>query len=115
MINSDLQVLRKMLFLDVAEAASAIGDVTVRTWQRWEDGTRKVPADVINDVNDFIAIMHNKLAEHIEGQTSPHYYANILEWELATGKSSRQAVVFWRMSQAIYAQALAMKMANEYS
>ncbi|WP_338729031.1 DUF1870 family protein (plasmid) [Shewanella baltica] len=46
MNNYQLQALRKLLMLDVSEAAEVIGGVSNRTWQYWESGRSLVPDDV---------------------------------------------------------------------
>lgn len=51
MTNTELKALRRLFFLDVSEAAEFIGDCHVRTWQRWEQGARRIPDDVIKMMN----------------------------------------------------------------
>ncbi|MCX8580078.1 DUF1870 family protein [Gilliamella sp. B3482] len=67
MTNVELKALRRLFFLDVSEAAQFIGDCHVRTWQRWEQGTRKIPEDVIKMMNllkedrqEILAMLLNK-------------------------------------------------------
>ncbi|MCX8639927.1 DUF1870 family protein [Gilliamella sp. B3172] len=67
MTNTELKALRRFFFLDVAEAAQFIGDCHIRTWQRWEQGTRSIPEDVIEMINllkedrqEILAMMQNK-------------------------------------------------------
>lgn len=67
MTNVELKALRRLFFLDVSEAAQFIGDCHVRTWQRWEQGTRKIPEDVMKMMNllkedrqEILAMMLNK-------------------------------------------------------
>ena len=43
MTNTELKQLRKLLFLDVTEAAKLIGECKQRSWQRWESGSRAIP------------------------------------------------------------------------
>ena len=44
--NFELQAVRKLLMLEVSEAAECLGKVSNRTWQYWESGRSKVPDDV---------------------------------------------------------------------
>lgn len=46
MNNHELQALRKLLMLDVSEAAELVGNVSTRAWQYWESGRNTVPLDV---------------------------------------------------------------------
>jgi hypothetical protein len=48
MTGYELKALRRFFFLDVVDAANYIGKCSVRAWQYWEKGNRKVPLDVIN-------------------------------------------------------------------
>lgn len=44
--NFELQSIRKLLCLDISEAARLIGKVSNRTWQYWESGRSPVPSDI---------------------------------------------------------------------
>ncbi len=44
--NFELQAVRRLLCLDVKEAAELVGKVSARTWQYWESGRSQVPDDV---------------------------------------------------------------------
>ena len=54
MNNHELQALRKILMLDVSEAAQYVGKVSARTWQYWESGRNKVPQDVVESIRNLI-------------------------------------------------------------
>lgn len=107
MDNYQLQALRKLLFLDVAEAAALIGEVTPRAWQRWEQGSRKVPQDVADSMNDWCMLYSQTLNEHRKNK--PIYYKSLDEFEQATGKRN---VVTWRITQAVYSQLLLKQLEN---
>jgi len=66
--NSELQACRKLLMLDVTEAATWIGKASARTWQRWESGEHKVPADVDVEVYSAIQRRNNLIAEYTQWQ-----------------------------------------------
>lgn len=51
MTNIELKALRRLFFLDVADAATYIGKCSKRAWQYWESGSRKISDDVINIMN----------------------------------------------------------------
>lgn len=72
MTNIELKALRRLFFLDVSEAAQFIGGCHVRSWQRWEQGTRRIPDDVIKMMNllredrqEILAMMLNKTYKDI--------------------------------------------------
>ncbi|BCE02929.1 DUF1870 family protein [Marinicellulosiphila megalodicopiae] len=44
--NFELQAMRRLLMLDVSEAAELIGKVSTRSWQYWESGRSKIPDDI---------------------------------------------------------------------
>lgn len=54
MISHELEALRRLLFFSVPEAAVLIGGVAEQTWRRWEAGSRAVPDDVAQRVNDLV-------------------------------------------------------------
>jgi hypothetical protein len=53
MTKTELRALRKFFFLDVADAANHIGHCSIRCWQYWENGGRKIPLDVIHIMNEL--------------------------------------------------------------
>lgn len=53
MTNKELQALRRALFISVKEAAEHISKVSVRSWQRWEQGTYAIPDDVSKQMLDL--------------------------------------------------------------
>lgn len=84
MTNTELKALRRLFFLDVSEAAQFIGDCHVRTWQRWEQGTRSIPKDVIKIMNllkgdrqEILAMFLNKTYEDIK--TNDLLHARLVE------------------------------------
>lgn len=73
--NHELQAMRKLLMLDVSEAAQWIGKVSNRTWQYWEAGRNKVPDDVDMEMYALIQ-QRNELIEELGDQnTLPYYHA----------------------------------------
>jgi len=66
--NSELQACRKLLMLDVSEAAELIGKVSPRTWQYWESGRSKVPPDVDSEIYLLIGMRNELVGELTEKQ-----------------------------------------------
>lgn len=85
MTNAELKALRRLFFLDIAEAAQFVGNCQVRTWQRWEKGTKTIPADVIKMMNilkedrqEILAILQNKGA-YENAKANDLLYARLIE------------------------------------
>lgn len=85
MTNTELKALRRLFFLDVTEAAQFIGNCHVRTWQRWEQGTRSIPEDVIKIMNllkedrqEILAILQNK-GTYENAKANNLLYARLIE------------------------------------
>lgn len=55
MNHKELQACRKLLMLDVSEAAELVGKVSARTWQYWESCRYPVPQDVEDEMQALIA------------------------------------------------------------
>ena len=85
MTNTELKALRRLFFLDVAEAAQFIGNCHVRTWQRWEQGTRSIPDDVIKMMNLLIEERQSILAmlsnsdTYVDATTDNILYFRLIE------------------------------------
>lgn len=85
MTNIELKALRRLFFLDVAEAAQFIGNCHVRTWQRWEQGTRSIPDDVIKMMNLLIEERQSILAmlsnsdTYVDATTDNILYSRLIE------------------------------------
>lgn len=54
MNNIELESLRRFLFFAVAEASVLSGGASERAWRNWESGARKVPDDVIYNINSCV-------------------------------------------------------------
>jgi len=102
MNNNKLRMLRKLFFLEVAEAAKYIGEVEPRTWQRWEEGTRKVPSDVATTMQMLSLTRKDLLSVEFDSNNAAYiYFDNLDDYEKALGARS---VIKWRMAQSIAAQ-----------
>ncbi|WP_350304902.1 Aca2/YdiL-like domain-containing protein [Photorhabdus viridis] len=106
MNNKELQALRKLLMLDVKEAAEYVGGVSSRTWQYWETGRYPIPQDVESEIKDFINLRSRLLKQRIsEFQNGDlrviQYYMTIDEFEQATGKRN---IIMWRITNSVAAE-----------
>lgn len=108
MNNLELQAARKLLMMDVSEAAAEIGKVAPRTWQYWESGRSKVPTDVALEVEGLLEarlermrIIDNQLAELAEDELLRLPYHISFETYLAENPGATRAL--WRIDQSIAA------------
>ncbi len=105
--NSELQACRKLLMLDVSEAAELIGNVSNRTWQYWESGRSQVPADVDEAIYAAIQLRNDLISEYTQwqiendGQLLKMNYYHAFEQYLADHKSSTK--LQWRIHQSAVA------------
>lgn len=118
MTGNELQAARKLLMLDVAEAARWIGGAAPRSWRYWEAGRSPVPHDVQEKILAAIQQQQNiagrigrKALAYGENPNTGKtlivpYHASIESW-----RASRRAddgVVAWRCHQsavsALYAE-----------
>ncbi len=101
MKNTELQAIRKALFLDVREAVDHIKtieerEMSVRAWQLWEKGDRPVPSDVHCEMQTLSQIM----LEMQHDGNDYIYYRTMDDYKTATGDDN---TVTWRMMQAVSA------------
>lgn len=113
MNHCELQALRKLLMIDVSEAAEHIGKVSARTWQYWESSRYKIPEDVIVAVKllvqkrqTLLDQLKNKCEialEKIQHYSIPYYqtFASFQE------KHAKSDVITWRIHQSAAAAILA--------
>lgn len=106
--NSELQAMRKLLMLDVSEAAELIGKVSQRTWQYWESGRSPVPDDVDAEIYGLIQmrndIIHDLTETQVKSELSDkpdelkmHYYHTFEQFESEHAGKNK---VDWRVHQA---------------
>lgn len=94
--GNQLQALRKVLFLDVREAAYHIGIVSVRTWQHWEEGVKPVPRDVSEKMRKAHRT-RKLLIEKLETQDSLKYYHAFSEF---AAENINKTELDWRIWQS---------------
>jgi hypothetical protein len=108
MNNLELQAARKLLMMDVSEAAAEIGHVSNRTWQYWEAGRSTVPTDVALEVEALLEVrlermraVDDQLAGLAQGQVLRLPYHLSFEAYQAAHPGSRKTD--WRIDQSIAA------------
>lgn len=81
--NHELQAVRKLLMLDVSEAAEYVGNVSPRSWQYWEAGKVPIPDDVEMEMYGLLQIQ-DKVVDRLlsDGKDGSHvkYYHSYQEW-----------------------------------
>lgn len=103
--NSELQAMRKLLMLDVAEAAELIGKVSARSWQYWESGKTPVPADVDEEIYSLIQIRNDRINDlskwqlDNDGETleMDYYHA----FDLFEAENPGKSKLDWRLHQSV--------------
>lgn len=99
MTNYELKQLRKLLFIEVAEAAEFLGQCEPRTWQRWEKGDRNIPTDVEQTIQ-MLALTHweRLTIEHDESDCNYRYFDTFEEYKSTGGTGN---VLMWRLAQSV--------------
>ncbi|MEL0577040.1 DUF1870 family protein [Pectobacterium punjabense] len=105
MTNKELQAIRKLLMLDVSEAAEHIGRVSPRSWQYWESGRSAVPDDVEQEMLDLASVrieMMSAIDKRLAAGERPQLrFYNKLDEYLADNPDHN--VIGWRLSQSVAA------------
>ncbi|SMF80663.1 DUF1870 family protein [Pseudobacteriovorax antillogorgiicola] len=101
MTNLELKQIRKLLFLEVNEAAEIVGKCEPRTWQRWEKGDRKIPLHVIEHMQQLALIRQDLLeVEYEEGDPMYTYFEDFSEFR----KKTKAGPLKWKIAQSVSAQ-----------
>lgn len=112
MTNHELKQLRRLLFLEVSEAAQWIGECEPRTWQRWEKGVRAIPNDVIQRVQMLaLSRLEYLQFEHDESDPSIRYFETLDEYKAAGGGGNE---LKWRLAQSVAAALLCESEAEKW-
>lgn len=105
--NHELQAMRKLLMLDVSEAAELIGKVSNRTWQYWESGRSPVPLDVGTE----IYALKSQLEECVSGILRANEQDSNVRWyhtfEDFQKDYPNQNKAWWKLHQAVCAEMFA--------
>ena len=110
MTNYELKQLRKLLFIEVTEAAEFIGQCEPRTWQRWENGDRGIPLDVEQDMQQLALTRLERLGfECDELDCNYRYFDSYDEYKSAGGGGNK---LMWRLAQSVATALLCDKQAE---
>lgn len=101
MTNFELKQLRRLLFLDVSDAAKLVGRCEPRTWQRWEKGDRAIPCHV-DQAMKMLALSRLEMlkVEFDENDPGYRYFDTFEEYKASNGKGDE---LKWRLAQSIAA------------
>jgi hypothetical protein len=104
--NFELQALRKLLCLDVSEAAELIGKVSNRTWQYWEAGRNNIPDDIDMEMYALTQWRNNLIDNTLEefgllGDIGVIRWYHTFESFIVDHPSSNK--LFWRLHQSTLA------------
>ncbi|MEL4016620.1 DUF1870 family protein [Dryocola sp. LX212] len=108
MNNFALLACRKLLFLDVVEAARHIGNVEPRTWRYYESGRSSLPEPIMKKMHSLLhrreillndmrvqAQEHRKLGQ---GRQVVPFYVTFEQFREETGHDD---VVEWRLDMSV--------------
>ncbi|MGR5451413.1 DUF1870 family protein [Vibrio sp. PNB22_3_1] len=112
MKNNELKQLRRLLFLEVSEAAALIGECEPRTWQRWEKGDRSIPNDVVQTMQMLALTRLDQLQVEFD-ETDPNYryFENFSDYKAAGGAGNE---LKWRLAQSVATALLCEKEADKW-
>lgn len=110
MTNKELRALRQLLTLECSEAAEHIGNVTVRSWQRWESGAAPVPDDVAEKILDCVS-QRQQLIDDCRAPVSAcihptKYFMSIDDYAAATDDRN---IIRWKISNSVAAEIIARR------
>ncbi|WP_165465610.1 DUF1870 family protein [Enterobacter cloacae] len=108
MNNLALLACRKMLFLEVAEAAKYIGNVEARTWRYYEAGRSAIPEHIASKMIGFMQRRDSLLDElrqkaidfrkRGEGRQAVPFYVSFEQYQEETGLDD---FIEWRIDQSV--------------
>ena len=97
----ELQAIRKLLMLDVAEAADEIGKVSPRSWQYWEAGERPIPSDVEEEMYALASLRIEGIDEIIDAEEDDiptKWYPTFESFRVDYPGSTK---MWWRLHQSV--------------
>jgi hypothetical protein len=104
--NLELTAIRKIMMLEVTEAAELIGKVSTRTWQYWESGRSPVPSDVEVEIYAMFS-QRNECIEgvlvDIDDQKTPLKIPFFRQFEDFQKIFPGQNKIWWRVYQGVAA------------
>lgn len=112
MTNYELKQLRRLLFLEVNEAARLIGDCEPRTWQRWERGDRSIPTDVIQTMQMLALTRLDRLRfDFNDADPNYRYFETFKDFKSAGGGGNE---LMWRLAQSVATALLCEREADKW-
>ncbi len=109
MNNFELQAIRKLLMLEVSEAAEYLGKVSSRTWQYWESGRSKVPDDVEIELYGLTQLRNKVINEtlFVDCENGAPQELGVLKWyhthDAFKIDYPQENKVTWRLHQSVTA------------
>lgn len=105
MSPSELQAYRKLLFLEISEAAPIIGKCSKRAWQYWESGRSATPEHVNKQLRQtlvFRSNLINKAKKDVENSSSDEV---VVKWyktfDAFLNDYPEQNELSWRVYQSV--------------
>lgn len=100
---NELESIRKLLMLDVVEAAENIGEVSNRTWQYWEAGRSKVPLNVSSKLEQLIQLRDETIYKILkdcskESNEAIKWYKSHQDFQCDYPNKSK---IIWKIHQSI--------------
>lgn len=112
MTNHELKQLRRLLFIEVNEAASLIGTCEPRTWQRWESGDRSIPTDVIQTMQMLALTRLDRLQfDFNDADPNYRYFETFNAFKSAGGGGNE---LMWRLAQSVATALLCEREADKW-
>jgi len=103
----ELQSIRKLLMLEVAEAAKCIGKVTPRSWQHWERGDRAIPVEVNLEMYDLLKQRRNLINQLLSEKS---FQNRVHKWYVSFDLFEKDfpgiSEKWWRFYQSVIAGAI---------
>lgn len=111
MKSTDLEALRRLLFLSPPEAAAFISGTSEQAWRRWESGARSVPDDVASAILALAEWRQQAIDAAVKQiATAPEaagvalvWYDTLDDWATLAGREPSQ----WRPQQSVCASLVA--------
>ena len=113
MTNNELTQLRRLLFLEVSEAAALIGKCEPRTWERWENGDRAIP-NAVSTIIQMLALTRLERLQIEFDKADPNYcyFYSFNDYKSAGGEGNE---LKWRLAQSVATAALCESEAEKWN
>ena len=115
MNHKELQASRKLLMLEVNEAAEHVGQVRARTWYYWEEGRNPIPPEVAQKMMELTAARCHIIQKLLKPKEDSHplpYSVTFEDYKAHPKTDEGQGVIDWRIEQSVAAHFYAEGMAD---